>query len=407
MKQHKKVFDITLDNRRIIREFVDYKSNKSLIDRPRNLESPLRKLADYLGEKSLSKATSEDIEYFLNPKNNIVSIKSRNYILNQLKLFYRWIDDVDRHTMPDRLRRIENISNKQLRRFKDHKQKIKHLITPKDYKKIIKYSNDAFGQNKALWELMALSGARPEEVSKLQINNIEIQKNTSNVVISIDEGKSKTLPRDIPLPAPAPNLIRWLGNHPYRENKNSLLWVSEKTGKPITISKTDPSEFIRRRLNVIKKIDKTINQTISPKSFRKNKATQLFNDKNMDIGDIAKIMGWTIQTADFRRKEYQLTDYEDLKHKIFTFKSAPKDNDSILLENKQLKQENNEIIKKITNMEDDLKSLKRMITNLGFKEIDGIMHEFVEDGIYAPKIYHLNNDTKKQYVLKDGKLIEF
>jgi site-specific recombinase XerC len=368
MTKHKKVYHISDDNRLTIEQYLEYRLNKKPIHRPRNLISSVRKLADFLKDKKLQDATIDDLMYFFNPKNNYVTIKTRNYHYQIIKQFYQYIDNIPRKKIPERLDWYEPITDKEKTRYGDADKKAKHLITREDYQKIMKQSNDANGQDKALWEIMLLSGARPEETAKLKIKSIIIDKNR-NITIDIKEGTSKTTPRKIPLPPQkTTNIYRWKGNHPYKHEPETNLWTDKKTGNPITIYPKDPAGFIRRRFNQIKAKDKTIKQTLMPKSFRKNKATTLFkleNDKNsnIDIEDVAKIMGWTIETAQQRRKEYHLTDWDDLKDKIFTSQSLPLDYDGQSLEIERIQQQYKEL-KKIKDYGDDLKSITKKIDGL-------------------------------------------
>ena len=191
MVEYKKIYCLTKDNRRIIEKYQEYRLNKKPINRPRNLISSIRKLANYLNNKKLEDATIKDLMYFFNPKNNIVTVKTRNYHYQIIKQFYQYIDKIPRKKIPKRLEWYEPITDKEKTRYGDSDKKIKHLITREDYQKIMKKSNDVYGQDKALWEIMLLSGARPEEIAKLKINSINIDKKR-NITIEIKAGTTKT-----------------------------------------------------------------------------------------------------------------------------------------------------------------------------------------------------------------------
>lgn len=421
MTKYKKVYHINEDNQRIIEEYLEYRLNKKPIHRPRNLISSIRKLADYLKNKKLKDATIKDLMYFFNPKNKIVTIKTRNYHYQIIKQFYQYIDEIPRKKIPKRLEWYEPITDKEKTRYGDVNKKAKHLITREDYQKIMKKSNDVYGQDKALWETMLLSGARPEEIAKLKVNSIIIDKNR-NVTIHIEEGTSKTTPRHIPLPPEkTTNIYRWIGNHPYKNKKDTNLWIDKRTGEPITIYSKDPAGFIRRRFNEIKKRDRTIKQTLVPKSFRKNKATVLFKLENnktskIDIEDIAKIMGWTLDTAQQRRKEYNLTDWDDLKDKIFTIQSLTLDYDGMVLEKERIEQQNKDLIKikdqskEINNLKKELDKQRKLNIN-NFKDMTAILIEIMDKvGLKTKDITRRDIDKTKIWVekqvekMKNGKL---
>jgi len=358
MTQHKKVCYVSNDNKRIIKEYLDYKTNQKPIARPRNLVSPLRMLSDYLKDKSLKDATNKDLMFFLKPDNGLVSLNSRHYIYMQVKLFYRWIDQIDRHTIPDRLRWYEPITNKAKRMYLNPERRENHFITQDDYDKMIKFSNDAYGQDKALWETFYLSSIRPEEMPHLKIGDI-YETDEGHYEVIIREGYSKTLPRQIPLVERPDNLIRWLGNHPDRKNKDTPLWISYKSKSIKGIDR----DAMYIRFNSLKK-KSGIKSTLQLKSFRKNRATIMFNQPDKyDDGKMAQFFGWQPITVSQRRIEYDLSNYDDLKKVIWTKPEISISYDTLkkekeVIENKykkQLKKQEKQILK----IEQENKNLRK------------------------------------------------
>jgi integrase len=316
-KRRKKFTHISKENLTIIDKYVKYATIRKTLEKKsqRNIKTTLEKLADYLEKKSLKKATEEDLmSFFGNPEIMNQHNRSRSSYAVHIIPFYRWVEEIKGKSRPKNMEWFVHQSSSQARRYADPERKEKSLILPEDYEKIIQTSNDAYGQNKALWELMYLSGARPNEIAQLKIRDVQ-ELPDGNYQIIIEEGTSKTVPRKIALPEQPYNLIRWMGNHPLRENKDTSLWFSLKTNEIID---TGNEEFINRRFTALKKKVPTIKQTLTPKCFRKTRGTILFNDSKYNDGNIGLWMGWTPQTVAQRRMEYDLTDYEDLKKKVFT-----------------------------------------------------------------------------------------
>ncbi|VVB60299.1 Tyrosine recombinase XerC [uncultured archaeon] len=336
---------ISKKNQETIQEYVKYKTiQKTLsLKAQRNISQALRKLANYLKERSLKDATKKDLMSFFGDEKIINQHnRSRDSYAVLIIPFYRWVEGIEDKTRPSVMKWFVNQSKSQTRRYLDPNRKEKDLITREDYEKIITASNDAYGQDKALWETMYLSGARPNETAQLKIKDVEEEKEgekIGNYSIVIDQGNSKTIPRKIPLSEQPYNLIRWIGNHPLKDNKEASLWMSLKTSEKID---TQNGEFITRRFNVLKK-KVSIKKTLLPKSFRKTRATILFEDKNYNDGDIAKIMGWTPQTVAQRRIEYDLTDFDDLKKKVFAQPRLSISYEALEKKNEELKTQENVI----------------------------------------------------------------
>jgi site-specific recombinase XerD len=360
MNKHKKVFDISVDNQQIIDEYLKYKTNAKPVERPRNLISPVRTLSNFLDEKLLTDATEEDLKYFFNPDNKIISFESRSYMFTQIRLFYRWVDKIDRYTIPDRLRWYEPITNKAKKRYLDPDRINKHLITEKDYIEMIENSNDAYGQDKAIWETYFLSGIRPEEIDNLKLNSIKIHKN-GNYEIKVKSGESKTIPRYIPLPERPDNLIRWMGNHPNRKKPNSPLFISYKSKNITGITR----DTIYRRFTKLKKENPKIKQSLTLESFRKNRATILFNSSDYDDGKIAQFMGWTPTTVAQRRIDYELSNIDDLRKIVWKKPQKLIDYDTIKGDKDKL---TDEYKPKIKELKKQLREIKKELKDIRYDE---------------------------------------
>ena len=418
MPNKKTFLNVSDQNKAIIEEHIKYRASQKYLP-PKsqlNIKNALKKLADYsyhhLQNKSIKNLTKEELIEFFSPDGKHVTIGSRDIYATHIIEFYRWVDDIDEPRIrPKRMTFYRRNNTAQKRRQIDPDFKEMHLITPNDYGLILKHSNDVLGQNEALWETLYLSGARPSEVAHLQIKNIKVEDD-SNVLIKIDKGESKTIPRKIPLPEQPHKLLRWLGNHPFKDDKDALLWVSEKTGKPLDLNPRDPSDFIARRFRALKKRCPDVKNSLSPKSFRKNRATILFTqsdskDSDINLNNVAQIMGWTYQTVTQRYNEYGLFDFDDLKKKVFSDKTIPIDYDSqqriIKKQAEKLeffktkdvvtKKQHNKDMKKLLNEQIEL--LKFELDSFKQTAFEYMNKEIEEDYQKNPQVYHDMRDNEK------------
>jgi integrase len=379
MTPHKKVFNISDGNQRIINKYITFKTDQKPMVRPRNLISPLRTLANHLNKKLLTEATDIELRYFFNPENKIVSIKSRNYIFTQIKLFYRWVDKLDRYTISPRLRWYEPITDKAKNRYLDPDRRKKHFISKETYIEIINNSNDAYGQDKAIWETYYLSGIRPEEINELKLKSI-IKHEDGNYELQIGIGESKTKPRNIPLPERPDNLIRWMGNHPLKNSPEAPLFISYKSKNISGITR----DTIYRRFIKLKKENPKIKQSLTLESFRKNRATIMFNNKEYDDGKIAQYFGWTPKTVAERRVDYELSNTDDLRKIVWSKPQELIDYDALKKGNDIIK---NEYEKKINQLENRIKEIEYYL---------GIYNDIVEPSYVKQSIKDIEDNPKEQ-----------
>ena len=100
------------------------------------------------------------------------------------------------------------------------------LITPTEYNKIIQYCR-AKPKWSALYETLYLSGGRPDEVNSMNVGDVIIEGGKVTVTLK----KSKTIPRKVPLADTPKMLIRWIQNHPFKDNPYAPLFPSYSTPK--------------------------------------------------------------------------------------------------------------------------------------------------------------------------------
>jgi len=332
----KKYNNISKHNFEIIRKYYEYRKNPKLrsINTVETEKYTMRKFANYCGDKHIEDVTKEDVDTFLrNPE--IGNLSTNNYY-NHLTVFFRWLLNLEDGETPPNMKGIKRVKKLRKTDFKEH------FISKEEYNKIQKNVHDIYGMEQALWETYLLSGARRDELRQMKIK--DVIEEGGNVVIHIEH--SKTIPRDIPLEQPPINLLKWVGNHPKKDNPEAPLWISlaySSFGKKITNTGiTQKFSKAQKRAGILngKKHKYTIHD------FRRTRATQVFNDRNGEhlrftSKQIGEYFGWTPQTVAEREQEYDQAGKEELKKLVFsttpkiekTFSNLEKENE--LLKSKQ------------------------------------------------------------------------
>lgn len=418
----KKTFFANKENQDIIDKYIlEYKAKKSnngnISHAVRSKDNLLRKLSDYLEKntkhKSLLKATKEELLDFFN--NNIyVTEGSHNITGTTLISFYKWVYDLDKHERPPNLKWFEQTNKRTKKRLSRPERKTELLITPEEYKIILEYSNDSLNQNKAIWETYYLSGFRPDELPSMTISDVHEDKDTG--IVSISCPRSKTRPRTIDLTEYPENLIRYIGNHPLKNNKNAPLFFPLKGSHKI---KPSTMNMMEQRWRSIRK-KTSIKPTLNIKSFRKTRFTIMANARSKDGGliykdeQLADHFGWEINTVAQRRRDYDLTKNEEMRKIILSKPIISKSYDTILKEKEKIEdkylpkieklekeiKERNDLIKdlnkRVNESREDFKNLKNDLPEI-FNYITGVINkqQFTAHFMYTHKDEY-DEITKKQ-----------
>ena len=201
---------------------------------------------------------------------------------------------------------------------------------------------------------MYLCGARPSEICSMKVGGINEVPNGYEVTVF----NSKTKPRKIPLKETPEHLLYWIRNHPFKDEEEHPIWLSESRRK---MWNQMDKNAIRLKLNRAKKMN-IIKKSITPHCFRKTRASIMFNS---DVGNDDKLMseffGWKLHTVPDRSNEYDLRTHETLREKIFNSKSkiAPS-YDALKIEKDRAERQ----AERIKEMEQDMHDMKRLIDQL-------------------------------------------
>ncbi len=354
-------------NKEIILEYLEFlkRTKKGIPEGTiRSKWFVLSRLAKFLdkSDKSFMEANEKQMqEYFL----TIRALTTYNMAGTTVLKFYRWLDNLDKGMKPKCLKWFTFIGKKQMRKEQDPKMREKKLMTVKEYRKILDVSRDRYGEYEALWEVYWLSGARLDEALSMLIEDVIIDGNR----VSIALPRSKTVPRTVPLCEYPQRLIRWLGNHPDRNNPKAPLWINVHygNGKSLT-THTIQTVF----WNMKQQLD--IKKTLSVKSFRITRATIMFSARSTDGGliysdsQLADFFGWQVEMVPQRRVQYDMTSKEELSKLVFNgITDRPQTYDILKLEKDLMEQTLRaeiETLKKQVQNPVEVEELKHLINNM-------------------------------------------
>lgn len=196
-----------------------------------------------------------------------------------IKRFYKWLKGNDTE-YPEEVKWMKcNIKRNELELPGEG-----DLLTEEDIKELI--SAASHPRDKALISMLYESGCRIGELGTLQLSNISFDE--YGVVIIV---KGKTGSRKIRLIASTSYLINWINIHPFKNNKDSPLWVGVGTKgyrKQMSYSgmRTQIKEIAKRA---------GINKRCNPHLFRHSKATFMAN--HLTEFQMNQYFGW-IQGSD-------------------------------------------------------------------------------------------------------------
>jgi len=324
-------------NEELIKNFIEYRKANSWVESTlKNDKYALIRLCKFTNNKPLRKINENDTIAFINSLNKL-GTKSEN--AQKLILFFRWLHKNKRKERPKNMEWFEFPSKDKMIKHSDP-DKQKHLITDEEYKKIIQFSmrNPKWS---AIYEMLYLSGARPDEIAKMNYEDININEK-GEVTITINH--SKKIPRQVFLMGNPEQIIRWYNQHPIKE-KNTPLFPSDNNKRYMQHMIDGAIRTNFRRMQ--KQID--IKKTLNPKDFRKIRATIMFNQRSKDGGlifdddHIGSYMGWKPSTVSQRRQEYNLNGFEELKNLIRDFIPKSETFDTIKQERDLLQKKQNEI----------------------------------------------------------------
>ena len=190
--------------------------------------------------------------------------------------------------------------------------------------------------------------------------------------------------RSIPLCEIPHHLIRWLKEHPGRKKPEAKLWLSHSNrtfNQPLTKVKSIEDRF----KNTLKRAE--IDRHLTPKCFRKTRATMIFEEKKLTDTWIGFFFGWKPGEVSKRRLDYDLTGHEDLKEEIFNKSTIPISREKFEKDNKILIRKQQEQIDKLS---EDVLTLRWALVKKGIIAVEKDSPDSNESGLPLTAL-------KKQY----------
>ncbi len=350
-------------NRKLIEEFTEFRRGRQRAKKTiRSDRGTLVKLARFLGKKNFRKATEEDLEKFFKEACKNEKKISCDIDANHIKVFYKWLLKLKKKQQPEIMEWYEYQTKAQKAQDKEPGWKEKAFITPEEYAEIIRASRDT--QDKALWETFYYSGGRNDELCSMKIGGVNRFDKDGVQGYEVTVYRSKTIPRIITLEKnPPAHLMKWLEEHPFRDNPKHALWITRK-GTPMT------PQCVRVHLERVIKRTTGVKSTIKPKNFRATRATIMFSKPKFTDTMIADFFGWTVKQVPSRREQYDLTTKEDLRRKICEDGPTAPSREELEIRNKEAEDiiqngmENlkNEFEKKMNQLSEENKALRLEIS---------------------------------------------
>jgi len=371
--------DVSKTNKNTILEYAKERLTKGKYEKTIYGETTtLIKLARFL-KKELRYATEEDMKDFFSDKEIVKSPISADLYATRIMAFYRWgqwqKEKIKRKQRPDIMYWYKHQSTNC--RNKEYDEKTKWFIHRKEYDKLLLSSPNV--QDKALWEVFYLTGARPDEVLSMKIKSFnELAQGYELHVYSSKRTRS------IPLCEIPHHLIRWLKEHPERKRPEAELWLSHSNrtfNQPLKKVKSIEDRF----KNALRRAE--IDRHLTPKCFRKTRATIIFEEKRLTDVEIGLFFGWKPGEVPKRRFDYSLTDHEDLKEEIFDKSKIPISQQKSEKENKILIRKQQEQIDRLS---EDLLNLRETLVKKGIIAVENDSPDSTKSGLPLAAL-------KKQY----------
>lgn len=286
-------------NKELISRFHNFLFSKGSKDlRVTKLSYQVRKLCDILG-KDLDQVTQPDIERligFINKEQGHSEDTKADY-RRALKQFYHWfklhdvrLESENKETIRTAQKLYSYVHGKDLKTScKPKKVDFSNIITEDDIKVIIQ-SGCRTVKEKAFISVLAETGARASEFLNIRLKDIYIKDNFGLLLVD-----GKTGERKIPILKSLPYLLQWMEIHPFKENKESYLWIGESMSHRFQPLKHQGGQKLIKNCFARAKLKKKCNYHW----FRHSAATLLCPKISQSL--LCRFLGWELDSRQVRR----------------------------------------------------------------------------------------------------------
>jgi integrase len=236
--------------------------------------------------KPFRECSKEDIQHYINYIEDNYSLATQILRKSILKLFFKVMYGNNEY-YPDTVRWIKLKASKDKQK-KEEQLSYDQFLTEDEIKLLIDTANTI--QRKALIAVGYETGARPEELLNIRIKDILFDNKGAKVIL-----RGKTVERVTRVIAYLPLLKQWLSIHPFRNDPNAYLWLSESSNckwKPIGIQTIEKTfKTIMRKAGIQKR----------PRLYilRHSRATHLAN--KLTEAQMCAYFGWQLGTKVVQR----------------------------------------------------------------------------------------------------------
>ncbi len=274
---------ISQSNKKLILEFKDFCS--ALGNSPHRIGIVARHLllfAKYL-DMDFKKAKRKDVERAISKLNESnYSDWTKVMTKNILKRFYRWLYNIeDGDTLPDSVKwiRCKKPTNELKKEDLLTKEEVEHMM-----------SSTSQLMYKTLISVLYESAMRPGELLQMRINDVHFNENYVTLYVRGKMQKSMG-DRKVFLIHSYDLLLKWLQNHPFKDNPEHPIWIVSTRQKYKTrdlYGKAISIEFLNK---IIKTCGKNagIKKRVFAYLFRHSKGTELYIEMGESMAK--KMMG--------------------------------------------------------------------------------------------------------------------
>jgi len=239
-------------------------------------------LAKKVIKRPFRECTKEEIQHFINYlEDNGYKIASQLTYKSIIKKFFKVVYGNNEY-YPEAVAWIKNKVSKD-KRMKEEQLSYDQFLTEDEIKLLIDTANTI--QRKAFIAVGYETGARPEELLNIRIKDILFDSKGAKVIL-----RGKTVERVTRVIAYVSLLKQWLSVHPFRDDPNAYLWLSEATNhklRPIGIRSVEKFfEETMKRAGIKKQTRLYI--------LRHSRATHLAN--KLTEAQMCAYFGWQLGT---------------------------------------------------------------------------------------------------------------
>jgi site-specific recombinase XerD len=233
--------------------------------------SALKSFFPIVNKKNMKEVSRADVEKWV----RVIKKKYRHNSVHlyriTIKKFFQWVYGMD-EGYPDVVKWIKGKKEKTLPN---------DILTTEDILNLIGVAKN--DRDRALVHVLYESAGRVSEVLGLKLKDVSLDKYGASILV-----KGKTGVRRIRLINSVPLIMRWLDNHPLRNNPKAPLWLVEGY-ESITNGALGPKALEFKLRGLAKRSG--VNKKVNPHNFRHSRLTELAKLGYMET-ELRIIAGW-------------------------------------------------------------------------------------------------------------------